>query len=40
VVIDADGGPDEVAERVFTGLRPVLPKPPAAPAADPAGVGT
>ncbi len=39
VVVDADGGPDEVAERVFAGLRPVLPKPPAAPAADPAGVG-
>jgi dTMP kinase len=40
VVIDADGEPDEVAERVFAGLRPVLPKPPAAPATDPAGVGT
>ena len=40
VVIDADGGPDEVAERVFAGLRPVLPKPPAAPATDPAGIGT
>ncbi len=26
VVVDADGGPDEVAERVFTGLRPVLPE--------------
>jgi dTMP kinase len=40
VVIDADGGPDEVAERVFAALQPVLPKPPAAPATDPAGVGT
>ncbi|HLU58828.1 MAG TPA: dTMP kinase [Pseudonocardia sp.] len=29
VVVDADGAPDEVAERVFAGLRPVLPKPPA-----------
>jgi len=25
---------------VFAGLQPVLPKPPAAPATDPAGVGT
>jgi dTMP kinase len=29
VVVDPDGSPDEVAERVFSGLRPVLPKPPA-----------
>jgi dTMP kinase len=28
VVVDADGSPDEVAERVFRGLEPVLPKPP------------
>ena len=26
VVVDADGAPDEVAERVFAGLRPVLPE--------------
>jgi dTMP kinase len=35
VVVDADGTPDEVAERVFRGLEPVLPKPPV-PAARPA----
>jgi dTMP kinase len=29
VVVDADGTPEEVAERVFSGLQPVLPKPPA-----------
>jgi dTMP kinase len=29
VVVDPDGSPDEVAERVFSGLQPVLPKPPA-----------
>jgi dTMP kinase len=28
VVVDADGSPDEVAERVFRGLQAVLPKPP------------
>jgi dTMP kinase len=35
VVVDADGLPDEVAERVFRGLEPVLPKPsaPAVPSA-------
>jgi dTMP kinase len=40
VVVDADGSPDEVAERVFRGLEPVLPKPPvpAAPQADQAAV--
>jgi dTMP kinase len=27
VVVDADGSPDEVAERVFRGLGPVLPEP-------------
>jgi dTMP kinase len=27
VVVDADGSPDEVAERVFRGLAPVLPEP-------------
>jgi dTMP kinase len=29
VVVDPDGSPEEVAERVFSGLQPVLPKPPA-----------
>ena len=36
VVVDADGSADEVAERVFAGLRSVLPSPPT-PAGDPAG---
>jgi dTMP kinase len=39
VVVDADGSPDEVEERIFRGLEQVLPKPPPAPAArqaDPA----
>jgi dTMP kinase len=31
VVVDADGSPEEVAERVLRGLEPVLPKPPAQP---------
>jgi dTMP kinase len=39
VVVDADGSPDEVAERVFRGLEPVLPPAPAVPSADPAAVG-
>ena len=26
VVVDADGSADEVAERVFTGLEPLLPR--------------
>jgi dTMP kinase len=39
VVVDADGDPTDVAARVFTGLQPVLPAPPSAPATDPAGVG-
>jgi len=38
VVVDADGSPDEVAERVFRGLEPVLPPAPAAPASDTTGV--
>ena len=43
VVVDADGSADEVAERVFTGLEPLLPRPaPAdgsvASSADTAGV--
>ena len=40
VVVDADGSPDEVAERVFRGLEPVLPAPPATAVrpADPATV--
>jgi dTMP kinase len=33
LVVDADGGPDEVADRVMGVLLPVLPPPPAAPAA-------
>jgi dTMP kinase len=37
VVVDADGSPEEVAERIFSGLQPVLPKPPARNA-DPAVV--
>jgi dTMP kinase len=37
VVVDADGSPEDVAERIFSGLRPVLPKPPARDA-DPAVV--
>jgi dTMP kinase len=38
VVVDADGSPDEVEERIFRGLEQVLPKPPASAArqADPA----
>ncbi|OZM82804.1 MFS transporter [Pseudonocardia sp. MH-G8] len=32
VVVDADGSPDEVAERVFRGLAPVLPEPAQRPA--------
>jgi dTMP kinase len=32
VVVDADGSPDEVAERVFRGLAPVLPGPAQRPA--------
>ncbi|TQM15914.1 bifunctional MFS transporter/dTMP kinase [Pseudonocardia kunmingensis] len=32
VVVDADGAPDEVAERVFRGLAPVLPEPAQRPA--------
>jgi dTMP kinase len=39
VVVDADGSPDDVAERVFTGLQPVLPRPPA-PSVNPAEVAT
>jgi dTMP kinase len=39
VVVDADGSADEVAERVFRGLQPVLPPVPAVPPADPATVG-
>jgi dTMP kinase len=35
VVVDPDGSPDEVADRVFRGLLPVLP---AAPTSDPAAV--
>jgi dTMP kinase len=35
VVVDPDGSPEEVAERVFSGLQPMLPKPPARDA-DPA----
>ena len=35
VVVDADGSPEEVAERIFSGLQPVLPKAPARNA-DPA----
>ncbi|HYH32886.1 MAG TPA: MFS transporter [Pseudonocardia sp.] len=40
VVVDADGSPDEVAERVFRALQPVLPAPPsrAASPVDPAVV--
>jgi dTMP kinase len=40
VVVDADGSPDEVAERVLRGLEPVLPKPPGQPVppVDPAAV--
>jgi dTMP kinase len=29
VVVDPDGPSDEVVERIFSGLQPVLPKPPA-----------
>jgi dTMP kinase len=38
VVVDADGSPDEVADRVLRGLEPVLPVPPApvVPPTDPA----
>jgi dTMP kinase len=39
VVVDPDGTPDEVAERVFRGLQPVLPPAPAAPSPDAAVVG-
>jgi dTMP kinase len=40
VVVDADGTPDEVAERVFRGLQSVLPKSPSPTEwpADPATV--
>jgi dTMP kinase len=34
VVVDADGSPDEVADRVHSGIRPFLPRRPAAPTVD------
>jgi dTMP kinase len=37
IVVDADGSADEVADRVFGGLRAVLPGPPTS-AGDPAEV--
>jgi dTMP kinase len=40
VVVDADGTPDQVAERVHQGLEPLLPKPPADQSPEAAGVVT
>lgn len=38
VVVDADGPPDGVAERIVAGLATLLPRPPVTPSTDPAPV--